>query len=269
MDAITLGGALTSMLSGIPVRSRPGRSGAVRRTGAPVLRGSMEAGTFEESFFAIPGAGETDRLLRAARKTLDTARGLRRVERQGERKLSVAERTIAALQASAVRVFEELLTLSRLNKGKVFPTYEYLADRTNYSRATVTRSLSALEAVGFIVRQRRFKRVDGEGRGPRYEQTSNAYRTMLPARVLAILPRWMRPAPKPVDAEERQREQIESTKAMLAGLSCKELAEATVSGPLGRMLARLGAGVDRAEREAHYGSKPLIDSSDIRKSELA
>ncbi len=72
MEAITLGGALTSMLSGIPVRLKPARSGAVRRTGVPVLRGSMEAGTFEESFFAVPGAGETDRLLNAARKTLGT-----------------------------------------------------------------------------------------------------------------------------------------------------------------------------------------------------
>ena len=259
MEAITFGGALTSMLSGIPVRSKPARSGAVRRTGVPVLRGSMEAGTFEESFFAIPGAGETNKLLNAARKTLDTARALRRVQRLGERKLSVAERAIAALQASAVRVFEELLTLARLNKGKVFPTYEYLAERTNYGRATVTRALSALEEIGFIVRQRRFKRLAGEGRGPRYTQTSNAYRTMMPARVLAILPRWMRPAPIPIDAEERQFEQIETTKAMLATLSCKELAEATVSGPLGRMLSRLGAGVDRAECEAHNGSEPPMN----------
>lgn len=269
MEAITFGGALASALSGMPVRLKPARSGAVRRTGVPVLRGSMEAGTFEESFFAIPGAGETDRLLNAARKTLDAARGLRRVARKGERKLSVAERAIAALQASMVRVFEELLTLARLNKGKVFPTYEYLAERTNYGRATITRALSVLEDIGFILRQRRFKRIAGEGPGPRYVQTSNAYRPLLPARVLAILPRWMRPAPVPVDAEERQIEQIEVTKAMLDTLSCKELAEATVSGPLGRMLARLGAGVDRAEREAHKGSKPLMDSLDIRQKELA
>lgn len=260
MDAITLSGALTSMLSGIPVRSRPARSAAVRRTGVPVLRGSMEAGTFEESFFVVPGIGETDKLLKAAQKALDAARGLRQIARRGDRKLSVAERAIAALQASTVRVFEELLTLARLNKGKVFPTYEYLAERTNYGRATVTRALSALEDIGFIMRQRRFKRIAGEGRSPRYIQTSNAYRTFLPARVLSILPRWMRPAPIPVDAEERQIEQIATTKTMLATLSCKELAEATLSGPLGRMMARLGASVDRAEREAHNGSEPLMDS---------
>jgi predicted transcriptional regulator len=229
----------------------------------------MEAGTFEESFFTVPVAGETDRLLNAARKTLDAARGLRRVERQGERKLSVAERAIAGLQASGVRVFEELLTLARLNEGRVFPTYDYLAERTNYGRATITRALSALEAIGFILRQRRFKRIAGEGRGPRYVQTSNAYRPLLPARVLALLPRWMRPAPIPVDAEEHRADQIETTKAMLATLSCKELAEATLSGPLGRMLARLGAGVDRSEREARNGSEPLMDSFKMEQAELA
>lgn len=269
MDAITLGGALTSMLSGIPVRFKPARSGAVHRTGVPVLRGSMEAGTFEDSFWAIPGEGETNRLLTAARKALDAARGLRRIARLGERKLSVAERAIASLQASSVRVFEEILTLARLNKGRVFPSYEYLAERTNYGRATITRALAVLEGIGFIVRQRRFKRVPGEGAGPRYAQTSNAYRPLLPPHVLALLPRWMRPAPIPVDAEEHQHEQVERTKAMLSTLSCKEFAEATLSGPLGRMMARLGAGIDRAEREAQIGSEPLMDSFNKAQMELA
>ena len=41
-------------------RSGRGRSGAPHRTGAPVRRGSIEAGTFEEAFFAVPGKGETD-----------------------------------------------------------------------------------------------------------------------------------------------------------------------------------------------------------------
>lgn len=168
-----------------------------------------------------------------------------------------------------MRVFEELLNLSRLNKGRVFPTYEYLADRTNYGRATITRALSALENVGFIVRQRRFKRVPGEGAGPRYAQTSNAYRAQLPSHVLALLPRWMRPAPIPVDAKAHQVEQVEMTKAMLSTLSCKEFAEATLSGPLGRMMARLGAGIDRAQREAQIGSEPLMDSFNNAQMELA
>lgn len=269
MEAITLGGALASALSGMPVSRKPRRSGAVHRTGMPVLRGSMEAGTFEESFFSIPAKGEMDKLLNIARKSLDAARALRRVARTGERKLSVAERALARLTASSVRVFEEILTLARLNRGRVFPSYEHLAEATKFGRATITRSLAILEAIGFLIRQRRFKRVPGEGRGPRYVQTSNAYRPLLPSGVVAFLPRWMRPAPIPVDLEHHRAEQIRDTKTMLGTLSCRELAETTVGGPLGKMLARLGAGLDRAQREAQIGSEPLSKSINKAHNELA
>ena len=260
MEAITFGWALASVLSGMPVRQKPARSGAVHRTGAPVLRNSIEAGTFEESFFGNHSTAELNKLLTAARTALDEANGLRRIARRGERKLTVAERILATLTEKFVRIFQEILTLARLNQGKVYPSYEYLSDKTNLGRATISRGLAALEAIGFIVRQRRFKRIAAEGAGPRYQQTSNAYRPALPSRALALLPRWMRPAPIPVDAEQHHADQMQTTQSMLATLSCKELAEATISGPLGKVLARLGAGVDRAERESHDGSQPLIDS---------
>jgi hypothetical protein len=38
------------------------------------------------------------------------------------------------------------------------------------------------------------------GPGPRWEQTSNAYRPVVPKRLLSLLPRWLRPAPVPDDA---------------------------------------------------------------------
>lgn len=49
---------------------------------------------------------------------------------------------------------------------------------------------------------------------------------------------------------------------MRATLSCRELAEASVGGPLGRMLARLGAAIDGTvafdpERESHSDPEPL------------
>lgn len=269
MEAIHIGGAVNAVLSGMPFRSKPARSGAVRRTGARVLRNSIEEGTFEDAFFAPPSKGETDKILRMARKTLDTARGLRREARSGARTLTGFERMVTSLTAGAVRVLEELLTLARLNKGRVYPSYEHLAKATNLGRATITRALAILEAIGFITRQRRFKRIPGSGPGPRYEQTSNAYRSLLPAKVLALMPRWMRPAPLPVDDEQRRADVVAETKAMLSGLSCKEFAEATISGPLGRIIARLGAGIDQKEREAQFGSEPLMDSFNNRQAELA
>ncbi|RZL29271.1 MAG: helix-turn-helix domain-containing protein [Sphingomonas sp.] len=268
MGTITIGdaalkafGLLTRERSkGRATGRRTGRSGTLHRTGAPVLRDSLEAGTFEEVFWTAPGKGETDRLLHVARKTLDAARRLRRDERSGERTLSVVEEGIAKLTGSAVRVFEEILTLARLNSGRVYPSYDYLATATGLGRATVGRALAILEAIGFLVRQRRFHRVEGQGPGPRYEQTSNAYRPLLPGSVRSYLPRWMRPAPLPDDAVQHHADRILETNAMLETLSCQELARMTINGPLGKILAKLGEAIDRVERETQNNPQPLTDS---------
>jgi DNA-binding transcriptional ArsR family regulator len=233
----------------------PARSGAVHRTGCPVRRGSVEAGTVEDAFFAVPAKGETDRLLRTARAALDAGRRLRRDARAEGRMLTAAERPLAALTPAAVRVFEEICTLARLNAGRVFPTYDHLARATALGRATVARALALLEAAGFLLRQRRFCRTSGDG--PRYRQTSNLYRALLPGSVLRFLPRRFRPAPLPCDVVQREAERVAQVAAMRATLSCRELAEASIGGALGQMLARLGAAVDRAECESHSGSQPL------------
>lgn len=263
MTAFTLGEAariaLGPLLAG-GVRA-PGRSGPPRRSGAPVRRGSVEEGSFEHLFFAEPATGECDRLLRAARAALDAGRRFRRAARTEGRVLSASERALAGITAAAVRVYEEIVTLARLNRGRVFPGYDRLADATALGRATVARALTALEAAGFLVRQRRFRRVGGEGAGPRYAQASNAYRPTWPARLAELLPRRFRPAPVPDCALAHAEAQAEEVAAMRAGLSCRELAEATVGGTLGRVLARLGARIDAggppAPRESHNGPEPL------------
>lgn len=264
MAAITVGAAslraLGTLRPGHKARSGA-RSGAIHRTGAPVLRDSVEAGTFEEVFFSAPARGETDAILRAARRALDAGRRLRRDARADGRVLAGAERRLAALTGGAVRVLEELLTLARLNAGRVYPSYDHLAEATSLGRATVARALQVLDAIGFIVRQRRFKRVEGQGPGPRYAQTSNAYRACLPACILPYLPRWMRPTPVPDDMLQREADRVEDTAAMLAGLGCRDLARAViVDGPLARVLAKLGAAVDDRERESHCDPQPLTDS---------
>ena len=236
------------------------RSGGVHRTGAPVRRGSVEAGTVEDSFFAVPAKGETDRLLRAARAALDAGRRVRRTARAEGRMLDAAEAALAGLTAGAVRVFEEICTLARLNGGRVFPTYDHLAKATALGRATVARALAALEAAGFLLRQRRFCRTTGAGGGPRYRQTSNLYRALLPGRLLRFLPRSLRPAPLPCDAAVHQAEAAAELAAMRATLSCKELAEVTLGGALGRVLASLGAAIDRAACESHSDPQPLSES---------
>lgn len=256
MTAYTLGEAGTLALA------RIGRRAGVARDEAPraVLPGSREAGTFEHEFFASPAKGETDQLLRVARRALDAGRGLRRIARRGERALTASERTVAALTEGAVRVLEELLALARVNQGRVYPSYNHLARVTGLGRATVARGLRVLEEVGFLLRQRRFVRrvrgdaVEGERSvaraGPRIAQTSNAYRMTLPRAVLAHLPRWMRPAPPPEDLIQHQRDRGDEQAAMRRTLTCRELALATLDGPLGAMLAKLGAAIDTRDKDA-------------------
>lgn len=282
MTAFTLGEAATIALGRMP---RPGPRPAVRsfgrasqrlphRSGAPVRRDSIEAGTFEEMFFTVPAKGECDRMLRAARAALDAGRRAKRRARVEDRDLTPIEALLARLTAGAVRVFEELCTLARLNRGRVFPSYDRLAAATALGRATVARALAALEATGFLVRQRRFRRVDGAGgqRGggradaagqgaPRYAQTSNVYRPLLPVRLLDHLPDWLRPAPVPVDALQHAEARDAAVRDMEAGLSAGALANARVGGALGRMLARLGAAIDARSNdiscESHADPQPL------------
>lgn len=262
MATLTLSEALASALTKHNTRSsrRKARSGSPNPTGAHVLRDSVEAGTFEHVFFVPPAKGETDRLLRAARRISDAGRQLRSEARRDGRVLTPTERLLTALTSGTVRVYEEILTLSRLNRGRVFPSYDYLAEATSLGRATVARALHTLEKIGFLVRQRRFKRVEGDGPGPRYKQTSNAYRAFLPKCIMNYLPRWMRPAPVPDDELQRQADHVEEMDYMRSKLSCQELAEATVDGPLGKVLARLGAALDKQERESQKDTQPLLDS---------
>ena len=173
--------------------------------------------------------------------------------------LDAAEAALARLTAGAVRVYEEICTLARLNAGRVFPTYDHLAKATALGRATVARALVALEAAGFLIRQRRFCRTTGMG--PRYRQTSNIYRPLLPGKLLRFLPRSLRPAPLPCDAAIHQADAAAELAAMRATLSCKELAEVTLGGALGQVLASLGAAIDRGACESHLDPQPLSELS--------
>ena len=268
MTAFTLGEATAQALgrfAGGKAQRTPQRT--PHRTGAPVRRDSIEAGTFEDAFFAVPATGECDRLVRMARAALDAGRRVRREARSQGRALTAAERALAAITAGAVRVYEELCMLARVNRGRVYPSYDRLAAATALGRATIARALTVLEEAGFLVRQRRFRRVEGEGAGPRWEQTSNAYRPLLPGRIAGLLPRWLRPAPVPADALQRVRDEAEEQARLRAQLTCRELAGVTLGGALGRALAKLGGAIDRV-RESQDDAEPLPHFIEIRKDGL-
>jgi biotin operon repressor len=242
----------------------PKTSGGIHRTGRPIHGNSKLAGSFEDTFWRAPARREGDRQLRALKLSVDHGKQLRRKMREEGGELSLHERLLTQLTDTTIRVYEELTALARACKGELFPSYETLAARTSRSRNSVWRAIGLLEALGFICRQRRFKRIQADGPGPRYEQTSNVYRLELPAFAEKLLPFWQRPAPKPDDQIQREEDRILEQAEMLSRLPCRDqareihvLSDAKDKGLLA-VLERLGRAVDEAsERESQEKTAPL------------
>lgn len=241
MGTCSIGSAALTVLVGIPVDGAKRLAPHLPGANSPVRSGSLEAGTFESSFFLAPTKGSSDRMLRAARRAHDAGKRLLREHRSGARTLTYSERLLTQLTASAVRIYEELTTLARLNRGRVYPSYDRLADVTGLGRSSIRRGLAALEALGFLVRQRRFRRALRAGPGPRRVQTSNAYRLLLPKTVLRYLPRV---APIPQDIAWRREQEERDHDRVVSGLGCQDFAALMVDGEIGRALRRLGAALD-------------------------
>lgn len=220
-------------------------------------RDSIEAGTFEDAFFSRPGKGETDRIYKRAVALSAGRANLRARIAHEERDPTPREAAILRFSRNTLAVLDALLRIARVQAGRVYPTLDYLAEAVGVGRRTVIRALALLTELGFVLTQRRFKRVDVDGVGPRYKQTSNAYRMLMPAWIEAHLPRWLRPAPLPADVVQQEAERIEQTAVMLSSLSRREYALATVDGQLGKVLARLGAALDAKESECQSGPQPL------------
>lgn len=260
MTALTLSEAMTIVI-GKACKAGGSKSGGLHRTHQPVLRGSLEAGTFEDSFFRIPGKGEADRLLKAVKAHAVEGKRRARQARAEGRRLDAVERAATTLTLAAVDVMERLLVYWRTCKGAVYPSYDKLAHDTGLGRATVARALKQLIAAGFLVCQRRFVRVEDEGPGPRRKQTSNAYCPVFAQKLVSARPRWMRPAPIPDDCLQREADRVIETAEMLSSLSAKDYAKAVVGGDLGVLLARLGAALDeKLERESQKDAPPLPES---------
>lgn len=208
------------------------RSGALHRTGRPVRGGSLEAGTFEDTFFRAPGKGEPDRQLKALKLAVDEGKKLAREARRRGEPLLGQDQLLAQLTDLTARVYEVFVTLSRVCKGEVYPSYDQIAKKSGRGRASVARAIKLLEALGFLVKVRRFKKVEGEGPGPRYEQTSNAYRLSLPEFAAKLFPTRRAPAPKPDDVVWHEIDRVETVAHMLATLPAKEFAAQATSPDL-------------------------------------
>lgn len=210
---------------------------AARKTGEPVRRHSRPAGRSEGLFYRKINGQE------AAQIRIAAARYERATRQPGARS--------GALGFVAIEVVDYLTRLVDFRTGRLDPSIDYLMQKLTRSRAAIVRALKALRAHGFIDWLRRYIPTHNEGRGPQVQQTSNAYRLMLPKAARALLGRLAGRAPVPDDFAHAQAERLAQLDAHEATLSLSELPLFRVDDPdLAAALSALGAAVmRRKERE--------------------
>jgi len=218
------------------VFTKPCESGAVHRTGAPVLRSSREEGTFEDSFWKTPQKGEGDIILKAAkayqkhrRKILSLGRKQALQEtgssalpsyavlsntasRHTQSSNQMIAMAIKPINPSAIILLEWLCEMARLCKGKLYPSYEGMMEAVSLCKQTIATSIKQLQSIGILELQRRCKRMEDSPH--RFEQTSNVYRLQLPKGLYRFLPAYLRPLPLP-DCERWRRQEDTITVAFM------------------------------------------------------
>lgn len=140
------------------------RTKARERTNQPVRRHSHLKGRCERHY----SEKITKRL---AWEIVHAAEKYDRVNRQPGGKRPLGNNSIKIL-----RLLANLAAFS----GRVEPSYEYIREKIGCAHDTVSKSIQALKAHGFLDWIRRYIPT-GNDEGPQVQQTSNAYRVMLPA----------------------------------------------------------------------------------------
>lgn len=236
------------------------RSGSPNPTRAHVHPGSRRAGTFEDDFFYSYAQGEPDRLYKQAAELLKRKNAVRRLARAEERELTEDERLATLITNTALRVFKELTTLARTCAGKVFPTWEWIEAAAGVSRASVGRALSALATMGMLEKQRRCVPIDPPADRPkaRNAQTSNVYRMRFPNRLVAFLPRRLRPVPLPDDVTQAEAERVEQIEHWRTWRTPRQMIAEDVADP--ELRAILNSMAITMERQSQNNGQPLPDS---------
>ncbi len=153
-----------------------------------------------------------------------------------------------ALGHIALEILRYMANLVSHKTGQLDPSLETLMRKLGRSKDAIVRALKALRMHGFIDWLRRYVPT-GNNDGVQVQQTSNAYRLMLPERAKRLLGRYGKNAPVPDDFAHAQATREAELNVMRDALTMPELAlfEAGDTA-LGRSLARLGSLL--AERES-------------------
>lgn len=262
MQAVSVARASFMALERITITQTDARSGGPNRTRAKVHPNSRLAGTFEDDFFYSYAKGETDRIYARAAELEDQKNAIRRSAKAEGRVLTPDERRIMLLTPGALKILKVLLELARTCAGKVFPTWEWIEQKSGRSRATVHRALRSLAAVGLLDKQRRCVPIEPAADRPKAknEQTSNVYRMRFPNCLVRFLPHRMRPIPLPDDVVQGEVDRIEAIAAMRLWRSPRQVAaEDFADDGLRRIMLSLATAVEK--QESQKNGQPLTDSS--------
>jgi len=260
MQAVSVARASFMALERITIAQTRARSGGPNRTRAKVHPNSRLAGTFEDDFFYSYAKGETDRIYARAAELEDQKNAIRRSAKAEGRVLTPDERRIMLLTPGALKILKVLLELARTCAGKVFPTWEWIEQKSGRSRATVHRALRNLTAVGLLDKQRRCVPIEPVADRPKAknEQTSNVYRMRFPNCLVRFLPHRMRPIPLPDDVVQGEVDRIEAIAAMRLWRSPRQVAaEDFADDGLRRIMLSLATAVEK--QESQKNGQPLID----------
>ncbi|WOE76733.1 helix-turn-helix domain-containing protein [Alterisphingorhabdus coralli] len=199
-------------------------SGDIR---APVLRNSIEQGTFENGWWHRPKDHDPDTIFKSAKRYTINGRNQRRAYDPES-----GEAPARPLTAGALDILEWLCMMARLCNGRLFPSYDAIIEATGRCRQTIARALTQLESIGILQRQRRCKRNAKKGEGPRFVQTSNVYRLSLPKWLEAFKPAKKAKPPTPVDYVERLKAE-EAEQSLWAWSEPKPRKDSPTSQPSG------------------------------------
>lgn len=123
-----------------------------------------------------------------------------------DKKYKQPGRKNGALGAVAIEVLEYLINCVDYTTGRLEPAIQTIMSRIRRSKDAIVRGLKNLRQHGFIDWIRRYVPTGKEY--PPVEQTSNAYRLLLPPKAAELVD----PVVKPDDEKTRQLEKQEATK---------------------------------------------------------
>lgn len=185
-----------------PIETLTGR--AVPRERTPVRRHSFLAGRCEGTFWRRVDRREARRIVIAAKRY--------------DRTHKPAGSRNGPLGHIGLQILEFFAELVNSTTGRLDPSLDYIAQAIARSRPAIVAALKALRTHGFLDWLRRYVPTGEGGKGPRVQQTSNAYRLHLPPRAAALLGRQGKDAPPPDDfahAQEQRRAEVDAYRAAM------------------------------------------------------